>query len=127
MAGGLARATELPARQPRLSAAQAIVTGGDVAKGRPRASLAWAAKCAPVLRTAIAVSNPPRRTEPTLDREAPVLPAKTVQEATSVAPFQLAYTIAPPPPCRTAAAGSSVGWPFHSLANARYDRALAAM
>ena len=104
-----------------VSAAQAIMTGSEVARGRPKASLACAAKYGPVLRTPICVSNPLRRPEPAVDSEPSDRPAKTVQEATSVAPFQLAYMIAPPSARRTAMDGRSVGWPFHSLENARYD------
>src|SRR5215472_6400988 len=91
---------------------------------RRRASSAWTAKYGPVVFTGMAVSKPVRCLAATLISDVGVGPAHTVHEETWVAPFQLAYTVAPPPDLnRAAAAGRSSGWPAQSFENPRYDEA----
>jgi hypothetical protein len=65
-------------------------TVADLARAFPAASWAWTAKNGPLLDTLIAVSKSVRRTEPAGLSDEMLLPASTVHDATSVAPFQLA-------------------------------------
>ena len=82
----------------------------DWASVRPWLSWAVTAKNGPAVFTVIIVSKPDRRCDPTRLSALPVLPARTVQVLTSVAPFQLAYTTEPPAGLtRAATAGLSVG------------------
>jgi enoyl-CoA hydratase/carnithine racemase len=92
------------------------------ASTRPPASPAVTAKYGPFVFTVIAVSKPARRCEPALASAPAVVPARTVQVSSSVAPFQLAYTTEPPAGLtRAATAGLSAGWPAQSAVKARYD------
>ena len=95
---------------------------GDWPSDWPLASLAVTAKYGPGLFTVIAVSKPWRFLEPAWASLFGLVPASTVQLATWVAPFQLAYTTKPPAGfTRAATAGLPAGWPAQSAVKARYD------
>ena len=85
----------------------------------PRASSARTATRAARVRAVIAVSNPSLAFEAT-PRSREDDPASTCQRATSVAPFQLAYTTTRRPRVRRAAiAGDVAGRPVHGARSAR--------
>jgi hypothetical protein len=61
--------------------------------------------------TLMTLSKPRRGPFPTGWSRPGTDPASTRQEAASVAPFQLAYTVLTCPRCCTASAGCVRGWP----------------
>ena len=70
----------------------------------------------------MAVSKPVHSCDPTARSEDLSMPARTVQLAISVAPFQLAQTSGPAGVTVTAMLGGSVGCPTQSWVKARYER-----
>src|SRR6185437_16247384 len=83
-------------RQMFVVASGRYSTTGDRPSSRPRASCATTQNVGPLLLTTIAVSKPVQACAPTGDSDERSRPANTVQRATSVAPFQQAYTAKPP-------------------------------
>jgi hypothetical protein len=88
--------------------------------GFPSASSALTARYGRLVFAEMAVSKPLRVAEPTRERLSGVAPASNSHEAVPVEPFQLAYTVTPPPPVSlTDKAGAWEGCPSQA---ARYAR-----
>src|SRR5262249_19960613 len=104
------------------------VTGFDVARTPPEASRARTARNGWLVVTWIAVSNPCLGAVVSGARCNRSGPASTDQDATSVAPFQLAYTVIWPPEARCAAAAGTPGaFPDHGYLRARYELTIGAL
>src|SRR5580704_12778594 len=107
-------------RRPRYSPASAAVA--ELPSTSPAAPSACTATYGPTVPagTGIAVSKPLRGTCATVARLEALAPVSSLQALTSVAPFQLAYTVVPVgPPARRANAGGCAGVPVHAKRNAR--------
>src|ERR1700728_829778 len=99
---------------------QATLTVGDCPSGAPAASSARTANSGPVAVPFRMLSKPSQRVLVTGASSLACAPASSCQVLTPVAPFQLAYAVISPRPCRLAAiAGASAGSPLHGRRKAR--------
>src|SRR5829696_10317879 len=89
---------------------------------RPVRSLAFTPMYGSSVCAVITVSKPFLGTEAVGSNRSSPGPARTCQVATSVAPFQLTYSVtSSSDPCSVTRAGSPCGCPFHGKRKARYD------
>src|SRR5215203_2798940 len=113
---------QLPATQSKVDIITYlhVSTGLEVPSTRPERCIARTATYGSRVRTTIVVSNPSRGTDPSDFRRSTLGPVSTSQLSTSVAPFQLTYTLSSSSEARSATqAGRSNGWPLHGKRKAR--------